>query len=135
MKVSTTLHFNGQCEAAFKSYERQLGAKIEFMLKWGESPAGGEAPPEWREKILHARLTLGGADIVGGDVLARDYRQPQGFSVMLAVDDLQKAEQVFAALADGGSIKMSLQKTFWAPLYGFVVDRYSIPWEVNCEAR
>jgi PhnB protein len=135
MKASTTLHFSGQCEAAFKHYERQLGAKIEFMLKWGESPAGGEVPPEWRDKVLHARMTLGGADIVAGDVLARDYRQPQGFSVMLAVDDRQNAEQIFAALADGGSIKMPLQKTFWAPLYGVVVDRYAIPWEVNCEAR
>ena len=83
---------------------------------------------------MHARLRLGGADLVGGDVLPRDYRQPQGFSILLAVDDPQKAEQVLAALADGGSVKMALQKTFWAPLYGFVVDRYSIPWEVNCEA-
>jgi len=134
MKVSTTLHFNGQCEAAFKFYERRLGAKIEFLLKWGESPAGDKVPPEWRDKVLHARLKLGGADLVGGDVLARDYRQPQGFSVMLAVDDPQNAEQMFAALGDGGSVKLPLQKTFWAPLYGVVVDRYSITWEVNCEA-
>ena len=135
MKVSTTLHFNGQCESAFKFYERRLGAKIEFLLKWGESPAADQVPPEWRDKVVHARLKLGGADLVGGDVLTRDYRQPQGFSVMLAVDDPLKAEEMFAALADGGSVKMPLQKTFWAPLYGFVVDRYAIPWEVNCEAR
>jgi PhnB protein len=135
MNVSTTMHFNGQCEAAFKFYERQLGAKIEFLLKWDESPAGDEVPPEWRDKVLHARLKLGGADLVGGDVLDRDYRQPQGFSVLLAVDDPQKAEQIFAALADGGSVKMPLQETFWARLYGVVVDRYSIPWEINCETR
>jgi len=135
MKVSTTVHFNGQCEAAFKYYERWLGGKIEFLLKWGESPAAGEVSPEWRDKIVHARLKLGGADIVGGDVLTRDYRVPQGFSVMLAVDDTRKAEEMFAALADGGSIKMALQKTFWSPLYGFVVDRYAIPWEINCEAQ
>jgi PhnB protein len=135
MNVSTTMHFNGQCEAAFKFYERQLGAKIEFLLKWGQSPAGDEVPPEWRDKVLHARLKLGGADLVGGDVLDRDYRQPQGFSVLLAVDDPQKTEQIFAALADGGSVKMPLQETFWARLYGVVVDRYSIPWEINCETR
>src|SRR5262249_55413874 len=135
MKVSTTVHFNGQCEAAFKYYERWLGGKIEFLLKWGESPVAGEVSPEWRDKVVHARLKLGGGDIVGGDVLTRDYRVPQGFSVMLAVDDTRKAEEMFAALADGGSVKMALQKTFWAPLYGFVVDRYAIPWEINCEAQ
>jgi PhnB protein len=135
MKVSTTLHFNGQCEAAFRFYEQRLGGRIEFLLKWGESPAADQVPPEWRDKALHARLKLGGADLVGGDVLERDYRQPQGFSIMLAVNDPRSGEEMFAALADGGSVKMPLQKTFWAPLYGFVVDRYAIPWEVNCEAQ
>jgi PhnB protein len=135
MNVSTTLHFNGQCEAAFKFYERRLGAKIEFLLKWGESPARDQVPPEWRDKVVHARLTFGGANLVGCDVLARDYGLPQGFSVLLATDEPQKAEEMFAALAEGGRVTMPLQKTFWAPLYGFVVDRYSIPWEINCEAR
>jgi len=135
MKVSTTLHFNGQCEAAFKLYEQHLGGKIEFMLKWGDSPSADQVPSEWGDKILHARLKLGGADLVGGDVLARDYRTPQGFSIMLGVDDPGLAERAFAALAEAGSVKMPLQKTFWAPLYGFVVDRYAIPWEVNCESQ
>jgi len=133
MKVETSLHFNGQCEAAFKFYEQRLGGKLEFLLKWGESPLAGQVPPEWQDKVVHARLKLGGADLLGGDVLPRDYRQPQGFSVTLGMNDPRTAEQTFAALADGGSIKMPLQKTFWAPLYGFVVDRFGIPWEVNCE--
>ena len=133
MRVNTSLHFNGQCEAAFRFYEQLLGGKIETLLKWGESPLADQVPPEWRDKILHAHMKLAGADFIGGDVLARDYRQPQGFSVLLGVDDLRTVGATFAALADGGSVKMPLQKTFWTPLYGVVVDRYGIPWEVNCE--
>jgi PhnB protein len=133
MRVNTSLHFNGRCEAAFRFYEQRLGGKIEVLLKWGESPLTDQVPPEWRDKILHAHMKLANADFIGGDVLARDYRQPQGFSVLLGVDDLRTVEEMFAALADGGSVKMALQKTFWAPLYGVVVDRYGIPWEINCE--
>jgi PhnB protein len=133
MRANTSLHFNGQCEAAFRFYEQHLGGKIETLLKWGESPLADQVPPEWRDKILHAHMKLADADFIGGDVLARDYRQPQGFSVLLGVDDLRTVGETFAALADGGSVKMPLQKTFWAPLYGVVVDRYGIPWEVNCE--
>ena len=131
MRVSTTIHFNGQCEAAFKHYER-LGGKL-YLLRWSESPLAAQVPPEWRDKVLHARLSLGGADLVGGDVRAPDYRQPQGFSVLVAMDDRAATERAFAVLADGGSVKMPLQKTFWSPLYGVVVDRFGIQWEINCE--
>ena len=64
-----SLGFNGQCEAAFKFYERCLGGKITFMLKWGNSPMATEAPPEWGEKILHATLTVGDTVLMGADAL------------------------------------------------------------------
>jgi len=131
MRVSTSIHFNGQCEAAFKHYER-LGGKLEYLLRWGESPLADQVPPEWQNKVLHARLSLGGADFVGGDVRAPDYRPAQGFSVLVAMDDRATAERAFAVLADGGSVKMPLQKTFWSPLYGVVVDRFGMQWEINC---
>jgi PhnB protein len=133
MRVNTSLHFNGQCEAAFKFYEQRLGGKIEVLLKWGASPLADQVPPEWCDKILHAHMKLADANFIGGDVLTRDYRLPQGFSVLLGIDDQRTARETFAALADGGLVKMPLQKTFWAPLYGVVVDPYGIPWEINYE--
>lgn len=135
MKVSScvAVHFNGQCEAAFRFYERCLGAKTLFMLSWGDSPAAAQAPAGWETKILHARMTVGGMEIVGGDVLPNQYETPKGVSIVLSVDDPATAERIFNALSENGTVYMPLQKTFWAARYGFVVDPYGMRWEINCE--
>jgi len=135
MKLSPhiTLHFNGQCEAAFKFYEQCFGGKIQFMLTWGGSPMADKAPPEWSGKLLHARITIGDADLIGGDVLSKDYQRPQGFSLLLSLDDPEQADRIFHTLSANGTVAVPMQKTFWALRYGMVVDQYGIPWEINCE--
>ncbi|HLF10101.1 MAG TPA: glyoxalase/bleomycin resistance/extradiol dioxygenase family protein [Gammaproteobacteria bacterium] len=133
MELSTSVIFSGQCEAAFKFYERCLGAKIAFMLTWGDSPMATQVRPEWHKKLLHARLMIGDMALVGGDFPPEQYEQPKGFRLLLAIDDPVDAERVFAALAENGTVKMPMQKTFWAARYGVVVDQFGIPWDINCE--
>src|SRR5262245_5529987 len=128
-----SLHFSGQCEAAFKFYERCLGAKIVFMLTWGNSPMAANAPTDWTEKILYGRIRVGDIDLVGGDVAPDHYERPQGFSILLSISDASDAERIFQALAENGKIQAPLQKTFWALRYGILVDQFGIPWEINCE--
>src|SRR5882724_4294283 len=82
-----SLSFNGQCETAFKFYERCFGGKFAFMLRWGDSPMAKEAPPEWGQKILHGRITVGDTDLIGADALPQQYEQPKGFSVLLNMAD------------------------------------------------
>jgi len=129
------LSFHGQCEAAFQFYERCLNGRIAFMLRWGESPLAKDAPPEWSEKILHARLVIGDTALLSGDALPGSYDAPQGFSILLAVDDPVEAERLFRALAENGTVRMPLQETFWAHRFGVVVDQFGIPWDINCEKR
>src|SRR2546426_2635492 len=81
------LSFDGQCEAAFKFYERCLNGKIAFMLRWGESPMAKDAPAEWRGKILHATLVIGDTTLLGADALPGSYESPRGFSALLSLDD------------------------------------------------
>jgi PhnB protein len=126
------LVFNGECDAAFTLYARCLGGTVTFRLTWGDSPMADQAPPEWRDKLVHATLSLGGTAISGGDVLPGQYERPQGFQVQLNLEDAPAAERIFAQLADGGSITVPLQQTFWAQRFGSVVDRFGIPWAVNC---
>jgi PhnB protein len=134
MQVNTYLFFNGQCEAAFKFYERCLGAKIEAMMTHAGSPAEAQAPPGWRDKILHARLVVdGGTALMGSDAPPGHFEQPQGFSVSLGITDPAQAERIFQALAENGKVQMPLQKTFWAQRFGMLVDQFGIPWMVNCE--
>jgi PhnB protein len=126
------LNFNGDCEAAFKFYERCLGGKIQTMLPHAETPISGMVPPEWRKKILHASLTLGNQVLMGADMPPESYRKPQSFAVTLGLSDAAEAERVFRELAEEGSVTMPIQETFWAERFGMLVDRFGIPWMINC---
>jgi PhnB protein len=133
MQLNPYLTFNGQCETAFKFYEQCLGGKIEAMFRHTGTPAEQHVPPEWREKIMHARLAVNGEVLMGSDAPPDHYKEPKGFSVSLQFKDIKEAERVFHALAENGKVGMPLQQTFWAARFGTVVDRFGIPWMVNCE--
>jgi PhnB protein len=133
MQVDTYLLFNGQCEEAFKFYADRLGGKIEAIMTHEGSPAADQVPKEWRQKILHARMTIGNTVLMGSDAPAGHYKQPQGFSVSITVKDPNEAERLFTALAEKGSVQMPIQQTFWSPKFGMLVDRFGIPWMVNTE--
>jgi PhnB protein len=133
IQARPTLLFAGDCETAFKLYERCLGGKIAFMLRWGDSPMAADVPADWRGKILYTRMEVGDSTLVAGDLPPNQYERPQGFSIQLLIDDAAEAERVFNTLAENGTIKMPLQETFWATHYGNLVDRFGIPWEINCE--
>jgi PhnB protein len=133
MRLTPNLAFGGQCEAAFKFYEQCFGGKIVFMLTYGKSPMAEQVPPKWREKILHATLTVGDNVLMGSDPVPERYEQPKGFAVLLGMDDPVNAERIFHALAENGTVQMPLQKTFWSVRFGVLVDQFGIPWAINCE--
>lgn len=134
MKLSPKifLAFDGRCEAAFRFYERCLDGKILFMLTWGDSPAAATVPVEWGAKIAHATIQVGDAEISGGDVPPESYEAPRGFEIQLNMSDEAAAVRIFQALVANGTVKMPLQKTFWARQFGILVDQFGIAWSINC---
>jgi PhnB protein len=132
-QVNPHLHFSGQCETAFKFYEQCFGGKIEYMSTHAGTPVETHVAPEWRNKILHAALRVGGGILMGCDVPPDHYQKPKGFSVSLQMKDRAEAERVFNALAEEGSVQMQFQQTFWSQGFGMLVDRFGIPWMVNSE--
>ena len=133
MKLNSHLTFNGQCEAAFKFYEQALGGKIVTMLTNANSPIADQVPSERRDQVLHASLAVGNETLMGCDAPPEHYQKPQGFSVALHVPDPEEAVRKFQALAEDGTVQMPIQETFWSPRFGMVVDRFGIPWMINCE--
>jgi PhnB protein len=133
MKLTPYLGFNGQCEAAFKFYEQCLGGKIVAMMTYGETPAAGHTSPEYRDRIMHARLVVDDAVLMGGDTPQEQFEAPRGFCVSIQIDDPARAERIFNALADGGQVQMPIGETFWATRFGMLIDRFGTPWMVNCE--
>ena len=133
MQLNPYLFFDGKCESAFNFYEQCLGGKIEAMVSHVGTPAEQHVPPEWRDKIMHARLAVNGQVLMGSDAPPEHYKEPKGFSVSLQFKDAKEAERVFNALAESGRVGMPLQQTFWAARFGTLVDRFGIPWMINGE--
>ena len=55
----------------------------------------------------------------------------EGFSLSLSVASEAEADRVFAALADGGQVRMPLGKTFWSPRFGMLEDRFGVGWMIG----
>jgi len=114
MQVNTYLNFNGQCEEAFRFYEKVFGGKIDAMIPHEGTPAAEHVPAAWLKKIMHAHLVAGNVVLMGSDVPPERYSQPKGFAVALHTKQVSEGERIFHALAEGGSVGMPMQETFWA---------------------
>jgi PhnB protein len=133
MQMQISVNFKGDCEAAFTFYAQHLGAEIGAIFRYGGSPLANQVPEDWSDKVMHGNLTLGGQRLTGADVAPQSYESPKGVSLALQITDAADAERIFQALAAGGTVMMPLEKTFWAERFGMVVDRFGVPWLINCE--
>ena len=134
MQINPYLSFDGQCEEAFTFYARCFGGQLGQIFRYAGSPMAGQAPPDWQNKVMHGNLTIGGLELMGADVVAPgSHEGSKGFSLSIQIQDATEAERIFRELSAGGRVMMSLEKTFWAERFGMVVDRFGIPWLINCE--
>ena len=133
MQLNPYLTFNGQCEAAIKFYAKVLGGKIEAMMTYGGSPMAEQTRSEWRNKIMHARLSVDDKMLMASDAPPDRYEAMKGIMVTLGIDDPAEAERIFHVLSENGTVQMPIQETFWARRFGMLVDQFGTPWMVNCE--
>ena len=137
MKIAPYLFFDGVCEQAFKFYEKALGAKIEAMMHFKDMPGGDSpVPADAMDKVMHARMSIDGQIIMASDAMGGRYNKPQGYDINITVDTPEEADRLFKNLSDGAqSINMPIAETFWALRFGALVDKFGIPWMVNCEKK
>lgn len=132
MKLSFHLGFNGQCQEAFEYYAQHLGGTIGTVLQFKDSAAVACVPASWQNKIVHASMVIEGIELAGSDLLPEQYQKPSGFYLALGIDTEVRVKSIFAKMAEDGDVILPPQKTFWSPCYGIVVDRYGVPWKLNC---
>jgi PhnB protein len=133
MQLHPYLNFNGTCDAAFKFYEKVLGGKITLKMRFGETPTADQCPPGSQDHIAHVRLESGSMVLLGSDCPPDYFEKAQGTVLSLNVDNIAEAERVFNALKENGTIKMPLEKTFWAVRFAMLTDQFGTPWMINCE--
>ncbi|WP_027795544.1 VOC family protein [Paraburkholderia acidipaludis] len=134
MQIQPYLSYNGACDEAIAFYGEALGAKELFKMRFKEAPPdpARPLPPELADKVMHATLQIGDAQLMmsdGGCMTGQE--KFQGFSVSLTAPDAATAERYFNALAKGGQVTMPFQKTFWSPGFGMLTDRFGVPWMVS----
>ncbi len=129
MKMTTYVNFAGTCAEAFRFYETHLGGTIGMMMTHGQAPDQSQVKPEWKDAVLHARISIGGTELMGADIPGA---QPMRSAYLsLAVESDAEAERVFAALSEGGEVFMAMQETFFATRFGQLRDRFGINWMVQ----
>jgi PhnB protein len=135
MLVQPYLFLDGRCEEALDFYRKTLGAQVEMMMRFKESPEQTMVPPDGGDKIMHASFRIGDSVVMASD--GRCLGQPafQGFGLSLTVRDEAEADRVFGALSDGGQVQMPLTETFFSPRFGMVADRFGVTWMVIVEHR
>jgi PhnB protein len=131
--VQPYLFFNGRCEEALEFYRKALGAEVEVVMRFKDSP---DPPPPgmlqagFEDKVMHASFKIGGNTLMASDGCSEEAVKYGGFSLSIAVATEADADRSFNALAQGGRVDMPLGKTFWSPRFGMLTDRFGIGWMV-----
>jgi PhnB protein len=138
MLIQPYLFFEGRCEEAIEFYRRVLGAEITMLMRFRDSPEPAQCdqlPAGSEDKIMHASIKIGETAMMISDGMCNRQSAFNGFSLALTAQNENEADRLFAALADGGTVQMPLEKTFWSPRFGMVTDRFGVSWMVNTLAE
>jgi Uncharacterized protein conserved in bacteria len=128
MKMYTYVNFAGKCAEAFRFYEQHLGGKILMMMTHGQAPDQTQVNPDWKDMVLHARIAIGGTDLLGADIPSAQPMRSAYLSLIAESD--AEAERIFTALSGGGEIFMAMQETFFATRFAQLRDRFGLNWMI-----
>jgi len=129
MQLHTYLNYGGNCEAAFRFYEQHFGGTITMLMRHGEQPGGAtQVPPDWANAVLHARMTIGGTELLGADIPPDVFQPIRSAYLTLTLDSAAEADRVFALLTDGGQVFMPMAETFFATRFAMLRDRFGTSW-------
>ena len=132
--IQPYLFFAGRCQEALDFYKSAIGAQVEFVMLFKDSPA--PPPPDvlqsgFENKIMHSTFRVGASTVMASDGCNDDASKFEGFKLSLSVQTVAEADRAFNALAEGGNITMPLSQTFWSPRFGMVTDRFGVAWMVT----
>ena len=126
MKLDVYVNYAGSCEQAFGFYEQHLGGRITLLMRHADAPAPTRVPAEWRNAVLHARIEIGGAVLMGADI--PDAQPMRSAYLTLTLDSAAEAERIYALLMDGGEVFMPMAETFFASRFAMLRDRFGTSW-------
>ena len=133
MQVQSYLFFDGRCEEALEFYKKTLGAQVDMVMRFKDSPEPpnpGMCPPGSDNKIMHSSFRIGETKVMASDGRCQGQPEFKGFSLSVSKASDAEARKLFSALGDGGQVQMPLNKTFFSPRFGMVADRFGVSWMI-----
>lgn len=124
------MNYAGNCAEAFEFYEQHLNCKITMLMKHAENPGQSNVPDNWKDAVLHARITIGGTELLGADIPNAEPMRSAYLS--LTVNSADEAERIYSVLSDGGQTFMKMQETFFAKRFAMFRDRFGASWMLDC---
>ena len=132
VSIQPYLFFGGRCEEAIEFYRTALGAEVVMLARFNEAPEPQPGLPDcFENKVMHATLRVGDTLLMASDGRCEGPQNFEGFSLSITVPDEAEADRVFAAVSEGGLVTMPLEKTFWAPKFGMLQDKFGVGWMVS----
>ncbi len=131
--IQPYLFFDGRCEEAIEFYRRVLGAEVNMIMRFKESPEPpkpGCMPAGCENKIMHAQIQVGETVVMVSDGRCAGRPHFDGFGLSLTVSTAEETEPLFKALAEGGQVVMPLEKTFFSARFGMVTDKFGVCWMI-----
>lgn len=128
MQLHIYLNYGGNCEPAFRFYEQHLGGRITMLMRHGEQPDASRVPSEWKNAVLHARMNLGGTELLGADVPPDRFKPMRSAYLSLSLDSSEEADRIYGLLSEGGEIFMPMEETFFAFRFAMLRDRFGTSW-------
>jgi PhnB protein len=130
MKLNAYLNFGGNCEEAFRFYEKNLGGKITFMMRYADQPDPKNIPPGTEKSVLYANMSIAGTELMGSDAPLDRFQPMRSVYLSLAVDSDAEAERIYGLLKEGGEVFMPMGETFFAFRFGMLRDRFGTSWMI-----
>lgn len=133
MQVQPYLFFDGRCEEAIDFYKKTVGANVEMMMRWKDSPEKGMCTPQNENKVMHATLKIGDTSVLASDGRCEGKPEFKGFALTIAAKTETEADKIFNALAQGGQVQQPMVKTFFSPKFGMCADKFGVGWMILVE--
>ena len=135
MQLNTYLNYGGTCEEAFRFYERHRGGTITMLMRHGEQPHGQPVDPQWKDAVLHARISLGGTEVFGADIPPDRFQPMRSAYLSLTAGNAAEAEDLYRLLSDGGQVFMPMEETFFAERFAMLRDKFGTSWMILGPAK
>jgi len=134
MKLNPYLIFSGNAEEVLNFYKDALGGEITMLSRYGDSPMPTDE--DYKNKVMHSRLVFdGNLVMISDDMKGHPVSTGGNVQLSIEVESLDRINEVFEKMSEGGKVTLPLQDMFWGARFGMLQDKFGISWMFNHELK